>query len=45
VLGVHRYDRRFRGQKRDLLLTNEAVYLVGLEKQKKGPQKVLFILL
>eukprot|EP00054_Salpingoeca_dolichothecata_P025400 m.177618 g.177618 ORF g.177618 m.177618 type:complete len:1031 (-) comp25343_c1_seq7:140-3232(-) len=40
---VTKYDRRFRPQKRDLLLTSKAVYLIGREKQKKGPQKGQFL--
>eukprot|EP00041_Stephanoeca_diplocostata_P026295 m.705816 g.705816 ORF g.705816 m.705816 type:complete len:1074 (+) comp22930_c0_seq1:209-3430(+) len=36
---VNKYDRRFKVQKRDLLLSNKAVYIVGREKEKKGPNK------
>ncbi|EDQ91894.1 uncharacterized protein MONBRDRAFT_31331 [Monosiga brevicollis MX1] len=36
---VVKYDRRFRPQKRDLLLTSKHIYLIGREKQKKGPNK------
>eukprot|EP01147_Barroeca_monosierra_P002529 gene2529-5449_t len=36
---VVKYDRRFRPQKRDLLLTAKAIYIIGREKQKKGPNK------
>ena len=38
-----RYDRRFRPQLRDLLLTSKAIYLIGREKEKKGPQKGQFL--
>lgn len=36
---VVKYDRRFRPQKRDLLLTAQYIYIIGREKQKKGPNK------
>ncbi|XP_078541312.1 unconventional myosin-Ie isoform X2 [Lissotriton helveticus] len=36
---VTKYDRRFKGVKRDLVLTPKAVYLIGREKVKQGPEK------
>ncbi|TNM91119.1 hypothetical protein fugu_003408 [Takifugu bimaculatus] len=36
---VTKYDRRFKGIKRDLILTPKAVYLIGREKVKQGPEK------
>eukprot|EP00047_Mylnosiga_fluctuans_P003550 m.229694 g.229694 ORF g.229694 m.229694 type:complete len:1076 (-) comp11945_c0_seq1:83-3310(-) len=36
---VNKYDRRFRPQLRDLMLTANAIYLVGREKVAKGPNK------
>eukprot|EP00051_Salpingoeca_urceolata_P021427 m.336285 g.336285 ORF g.336285 m.336285 type:complete len:1061 (+) comp19795_c1_seq2:302-3484(+) len=36
---VVKYDRRFRAQKRDLLLTQKSVYIIGREKMKSGPNK------
>ncbi|XP_066913408.1 unconventional myosin-Ie-like [Clytia hemisphaerica] len=36
---VEKYDRRFKGMKRDLLLTPKHIYLIGREKIKKGPEK------
>ncbi|XP_002738185.2 unconventional myosin-Ie-like [Saccoglossus kowalevskii] len=38
---VTKYDRRFKTTKRDLLLTNKYIYLVGREIVKKGPEKGL----
>ncbi|KAG5264132.1 hypothetical protein AALO_G00272500 [Alosa alosa] len=36
---VTKYDRRFKGIKRDLILTPKCVYLIGREKLKQGPEK------
>ncbi|KAJ8305020.1 hypothetical protein KUTeg_018603 [Tegillarca granosa] len=36
---VLKFDRRFKIAKRDLLLTPKAVYLIGRETIKKGPDK------
>ena len=36
---VQKYDRRFKVQKRDLLLSSKAIYIVGRDKVKKGPNK------
>ncbi|MBN3314302.1 MYO1E protein, partial [Atractosteus spatula] len=36
---VTKYDRRFKGVKRDLILTPRCVYLIGREKVKQGPDK------
>eukprot|EP00049_Salpingoeca_infusionum_P018370 m.356955 g.356955 ORF g.356955 m.356955 type:complete len:1042 (+) comp17672_c0_seq1:247-3372(+) len=36
---VVKYDRRFRAQKRDLLLSANHLFIVGREKIKKGPNK------
>ena len=36
---VQKYDRRFKVQKRDLLLSSKAIYIVGRDKEKKGPNK------
>uniref|UniRef100_A0AAY4D9K3 Osteoclast-stimulating factor 1 n=1 Tax=Denticeps clupeoides TaxID=299321 RepID=A0AAY4D9K3_9TELE len=36
---ITKYDRRFKGIKRDLILTPKFVYLVGREKVKQGPEK------
>uniref|UniRef100_A0ABI7YAF4 Myosin IE n=1 Tax=Felis catus TaxID=9685 RepID=A0ABI7YAF4_FELCA len=38
---VTKYDRRFKGVKRDLLLTPKCLYLIGREKVKQGPDKGL----
>lgn len=38
---VTKYDRRFKGVKRDLLLTPKCLYLIGREKIKQGPDKGL----
>ncbi|XP_045142410.1 unconventional myosin-Ie [Echinops telfairi] len=38
---VIKYDRRFKGVKRDLLLTPKCLYLIGREKVKQGPDKGL----
>ena len=35
---VSKYDRRFKVQKRDLLLSRQHIYLIGREVIKKGPQ-------
>ncbi|NXF11878.1 MYO1E protein, partial [Smithornis capensis] len=36
---VTKYDRRFKGVKRDLVLTPKCIYLIGREKVKQGPDK------
>uniref|UniRef100_UPI00398EA636 unconventional myosin-If n=1 Tax=Pristiophorus japonicus TaxID=55135 RepID=UPI00398EA636 len=36
---VTKFDRRFKGIKRDLILTPKYIYLIGREKIKKGPEK------
>ncbi|KAK5907011.1 hypothetical protein CesoFtcFv8_004903 [Champsocephalus esox] len=36
---VNKFDRRFKSIKRDLILTPKGIYLIGLEKVKKGPEK------
>lgn len=36
---VKKYDRRFKVNKRDLILTARYIYLIGREKVKKGPAK------
>ncbi|NWX14176.1 MYO1E protein, partial [Aegotheles bennettii] len=36
---VTKYDRRFKGVKRDLVLTPKCIYLIGREKIKQGPEK------
>ncbi|KAJ8249172.1 hypothetical protein GJAV_G00231950 [Gymnothorax javanicus] len=36
---VTKYDRRFKGIKRDLILTPKCVYLIGREKVKQGPER------
>ncbi|XP_029318030.1 unconventional myosin-Ie isoform X2 [Cottoperca gobio] len=36
---VTKYDRRFKGIKRDLILTPKSVSLIGREKVKQGPEK------
>uniref|UniRef100_A0A8C7ZTH1 Osteoclast-stimulating factor 1 n=1 Tax=Oryzias sinensis TaxID=183150 RepID=A0A8C7ZTH1_9TELE len=36
---VTKYDRRFKGIKRDMILTPKSVYLIGREKVKQGPEK------
>ncbi|XP_051985859.1 unconventional myosin-Ie-like isoform X1 [Xyrauchen texanus] len=38
---VTKYDRRFKGIKRDLILTPKSIYLIGREKVKQGPEKGL----
>ncbi|KAK2497641.1 hypothetical protein MC885_009121 [Smutsia gigantea] len=38
---VTKYDRRFKGVKRDLLLTPKCLYLIGREKVTQGPDKGL----
>merc|ERR1719228_2768462 len=36
---VNEYNRRFKAEKRDLVLTSKAVFLLGREKVKSGPNK------
>ncbi|KAM6921082.1 unconventional myosin-If [Xenentodon cancila] len=36
---VNKFDRRFKSIRRDLILTPKAIYLIGREKVKKGPEK------
>ncbi|XP_072837845.2 unconventional myosin-Ie [Pogona vitticeps] len=36
---VIKYDRRFKGIKRDLILSPKCMYLIGREKVKQGPEK------
>lgn len=36
---IQKYDRRFRAQKRDLMLTQKDVLIIGREKVEKGAQK------
>ncbi|XP_033341895.2 unconventional myosin-Ie [Megalopta genalis] len=36
---VKKYDRRFKMSRRDLILTNKSLYLIGRERIKKGPEK------
>ncbi|XP_071965798.1 unconventional myosin-Ie-like isoform X2 [Antedon mediterranea] len=36
---VTKYDRRFKATKRNLLLSNKCIYLIGREKVKQGPEK------
>lgn len=36
---VTKYDRLFRTTKRDLIVTQKHIYLIGREKVNKGPQK------
>lgn len=36
---VTKFDRRFKGIKRDLILSPKYIYLIGREKVKKGPEK------
>ena len=36
---VDEYSRRFKAEKRDLVLTGKALWLVGREKAKAGPNK------
>uniref|UniRef100_A0A8D0G6H1 Myosin IE n=1 Tax=Sphenodon punctatus TaxID=8508 RepID=A0A8D0G6H1_SPHPU len=38
---ITKYDRRFKGVKRDLVLTPRCIYLIGREKVKQGPEKGL----
>uniref|UniRef100_A0A8C6YF78 Myosin IE n=1 Tax=Naja naja TaxID=35670 RepID=A0A8C6YF78_NAJNA len=38
---VTKYDRRFKGTKRDLLLSPKCLYLIGREKVKQGADKGL----
>uniref|UniRef100_A0A674KGB2 Myosin IE n=1 Tax=Terrapene triunguis TaxID=2587831 RepID=A0A674KGB2_9SAUR len=38
---ITKYDRRFKGVKRDLVLTPKCIYLIGREKVKQGPEKGL----
>uniref|UniRef100_A0A7M4EQH0 Myosin IE n=1 Tax=Crocodylus porosus TaxID=8502 RepID=A0A7M4EQH0_CROPO len=38
---VTKYDRRFKGVKRDLVLTPKCIYLIGREKVKQGPERGL----
>ncbi|XP_045106073.1 unconventional myosin-Ie-like isoform X2 [Portunus trituberculatus] len=39
ALTVDKLDRQFRKSKRDLILTKGGLYLIGLVKIKKGPEK------
>ncbi|XP_043577543.1 unconventional myosin-If [Chiloscyllium plagiosum] len=36
---ITKFDRRFKGIKRDLILSSKHIYLIGREKVKKGPEK------
>ncbi|CAD1472627.1 unnamed protein product [Heterotrigona itama] len=36
---VKKYDRRFKISRKELILTNKYLYLIGREQIKKGPQK------
>jgi len=36
---VDEYNRRFKAEKRDLILTGKAVWLIGRQKVKSGPNK------
>ncbi|KAG5276446.1 hypothetical protein AALO_G00132120 [Alosa alosa] len=36
---ANKFDRRFKSIKRDLILTPKGIYLIGREKEKKGPEK------
>ncbi|GLH11924.1 Unconventional myosin IC [Gryllus bimaculatus] len=36
---VKKYDRRFKSTRRDLILTAKAIFLIGREQVKKGPEK------
>ncbi|XP_066491112.1 unconventional myosin-Ie [Tiliqua scincoides] len=38
---IIKYDRRFKGVKRDLILSPKCVYLIGREKVKQGPERGL----
>uniref|UniRef100_A0A8C4W6H9 Myosin IE n=1 Tax=Gopherus evgoodei TaxID=1825980 RepID=A0A8C4W6H9_9SAUR len=38
---ITKYDRRFKGVKRDLVLTPKCIYLIGRDKVKQGPEKGL----
>ena len=40
ALTVDEYNKRFKPEKRDLILTQKAVWLIGREKVKSGPEKV-----
>ncbi|CAB3366602.1 Hypothetical predicted protein [Cloeon dipterum] len=39
---VLKYDRTFKSARRDLILTSNALFLIGREKVKKGPEKGKF---
>eukprot|EP01137_Pigoraptor_chileana_P027899 Opistho-2@11102 len=39
---VTKYDRRYKLQKRDMLLSDKFIYLIALEKVKQGPEKGKF---
>lgn len=39
ALTVNKLDRRFKSVKRDLILTDKNLYLIGRQKEKKGPKK------
>eukprot|EP01135_Chromosphaera_perkinsii_P001858 Nk52_evm7s212 gene=Nk52_evmTU7s212 len=39
AITINKYDRRYNMQKRDFLISNEAVYMIGFEKVAKGPEK------
>ncbi|KAJ3063665.1 Unconventional myosin-Ie [Podochytrium sp. JEL0797] len=40
---VQKYDRKFKPTQRDLLISDSAVFLIGYEKQKDGPNKGKFV--
>ncbi|XP_068083790.1 unconventional myosin-Ie [Anabrus simplex] len=40
---VKKYDRRFKATRRDLILTSHAVFLIGREQVKKGPEKGKYV--
>lgn len=41
---IMKYDRRFNAQRRDLLMTAQAIYITAYEKVKKGPEKGKIVL-
>ncbi|KAF2366369.1 SH3 domain [Trinorchestia longiramus] len=43
ALTVDKYDRKFRPQKRDLVVTDSCLWLIGREKAKTGPYKGQYV--
>ncbi|KAJ1560134.1 Unconventional myosin-If, partial [Cladochytrium tenue] len=40
---VQKFDRKFKGSQRELIVTEHAIFIIGLEKEKNGPNKGKFV--